>query len=1295
MKKYINFFILFFILSFVFLVKAQTVTINWEGLKPVYYSETNSEKYPYFSNKNYSLDEGIPTLYYSEETDFSGNISLTNLQWSLVEISQLGSIPLSSIPVEDIYSASITKAREQKFLSVTIKTLKRIENTVYRLSSFTINKTSSSLKPSGAYNVQLNTESVLQNGNWYKIKVSQSGIYKIDKKILQSLGININSLNPKTIRIFGNGGKMLPEPTSDFRYDNLQENAIVVSGEEDGVFNNDDYILFYAQGADYWARTSSSDVRHKKNIYEDHAYYFINIDQAPGKRVPSVSYQPPNSTVYTEYDDHQFFEEDILNLNQVGKIWLGEDLGIKNNREIDFPVHDLVDGTNITWRYYWVSRNGTNGKVQVMYNGTQIYSAVLNPTSSDIDYSLRNITQTVPSQNNQLKFTLNFDNSANPSAKLYPDYFEVIYKQKLKFNGSQMNFRTFDNIENGNIYGFNFIPSEDFEVWDVSDNVNARRLEKATGSYNFSYQFSSGTFKNELVAFKPSAAYTPEIVGKIPNQSLHSISDVDYIIITVPEFISQANRVKNLHQSKNNLNVEVVTADQIYNEFSSGGQDLAGIRDFLRYLYKKDDGKLKYVLLFGSCSYDFKNKTGYGHNLIPTYQSYNSTGLSYSFATDDFITILDDNEANMIGNDANLSASQLDIAVGRMIAKNISEATLCADKTVKYDNGSAPKGSPFGDWRFKTSLIVDIDGSSYNFHKSLEETISQNIFEASLPEYTLRKLYLDSFKADYTTGGPRFPQVVEAIKNAFNNGNLVINYFGHGGPVSISQYRVFHKEELPNLTNFNNDFSRLPLFITVSCDASVWDNPALNSLGDLLYLKENGGAGSSITTNRAISISYGLTINPIIIKNIFTKESDGKKFIPLGEALRLSKKEYLNGDNQKVTLLGDPAQALAKPKREIKLTKINGTDAGSFSGTIRALDFVTLEGEVLDESGTPDTSFTGNIQTTLYGKPVDKKTLNNFNAGYLNPPMEYKEQINAIYKGGSQVKNGNFKIEFYVPKDINYETGNGKLILYADNSQTDAFQYKPDLKIGDINPDGINDDEGPKIGLYMNNLNFANGGITDRSPYLLACVTDSTGINSTGLGIGHDITGILDYNTNGTIILNDSYIGGESSPCLNPKLKDYQKGKVWYRLYDLEPGNHSIKFKVWDINNNSSTATLDFIVVENGDQGLIIKRLLNWPNPFTTKTFFHFEHNCPDILEAQVQIFTVSGKLVKTINKMVTSEPFYEGYRTDKYGIEWDGLDDFGDKIGKGVYIYRIKVKGTSDMCRGSVSQIEKLVILK
>lgn len=1277
----------FYFLFIAFIVNvgySQNITINWEGKKQIYDNGVDTNLYPFFSNANYSISEGIPTFSYNEATSSYGKVSLSNLNWQEISTSDLGNIDRNLIPETNTYSASINYARKTPYLSVIIKTLKKEANKYYRLNSFSINVDTQSSPANATYGVTTVTNSVLSSGTWYKIKVPKSGVYKLDRNFFQQNGINISNINPKNIRIYGNGGKMLPEYTSSFRFEDLQENAIQVKGEEDGVFNTDDYVLFYAQGPDYWIRNGTN-TKHKKNIYEDYAYYFLNFDIGEGKRINSVSFTNPNATVYTSFDDYQFYDIDKNNLNGLGRIWLDDNMAVTNTKEIEFPVNQLLTSSSVTWRLSGVGNYLENSKLNLTYNGNAIYSATLAGTNT---YALVNSNGNAATGNN-LKFSLSFDNSLNPTAEYYLDYLEVLYKQSLSFNGSQMNFRTLDNIENGSIYGFKFSNTSGMEqVWDVSDYTNVRKLESSTAdNTTYSYQFTSDTFKNELVAFKESAAYTPEFIGRVTNQNLHSLSNVDYIIVTVPEFTSQANRLKQFHQQTNGLNVSIVTVNQIYNEFSSGGQDLTAIRDFLRFLYK-NDGNLKYALMLGSASYDFKNIKGENYNLIPSYQSFESNNYQNSFVTDDYLAILDDNEAysNEFSN-ANLSSSQLDISIGRMTARNNSEAKISIDKAIKYSNGDSSQSTPFGDWRLKTAIIVDKDTyGGVPFHTAIDNTVSSYI-ENNVPIMTNRKLYMDAFQADYSAGGEKYPQVTEEIKNAFNNGTLLVNYFGHGGPIGLSQSRIFTINDINNLDNFNTDFTRLPLFITVSCELTIWDNPGLNSFGDRLYHLEKGGATAMITTSREIYVSYGLGVNPILIQNLF--KIIGNKYQSFGEALRLTKISYPNTENYKIAVLGDPAQSLARPPRSINLTKINNEDASSFNGTIRALDLTSFEGEVLTGSNNIDTSFNGTLQASLYDKPVEKSTLT------IDPILNYTEQINSVFKGSTTVKNGKFKIEFYVPKDINYTVGNGKLVLYADNKRTDAANYNKNIKVGDINPDGVNDTEGPGIKLYMNNIHFANGGITDNSPYLLACVTDSTGINSTGSGIGHDITAILDGVINNTMVLNEFFNSGELSPCTNPNLKDYQKGKIWYRLYDLDQGNHTIKLKVWDINNNSSTATLDFIVAENGDQHLVINRLLNWPNPFTNRTYFHFEHNCPDALEAQIQIFTLSGKLVKTIRQSVNSEPFHEGYRTDKFGIPWDGKDDYGDNIGKGTYIYRATIKGTSDQCVGSVSKIEKLVILK
>jgi len=392
--------------------------------------------------------------------------------------------------------------------------------------------------------------------------------------------------------------------------------------------------------------------------------------------------------------------------------------------------------------------------------------------------------------------------------------------------------------------------------------------------------------------------------------------------------------------------------------------------------------------------------------------------------------------------------------------------------------------------------------------------------------------------------------------------------------------------------------------------------------------------------------------------------------------------------------MGDPMISIHYPQQPISISSIkNKKDVDILNGgTMQSLDFITIVGQINESNSSTikDKSFNGKISVSLF----EKKQTNKYLVGWSDT---FETENKTIYKGTGKVENGEFTIQFYVPKDINYELGNRKIKFYAwDEKDGKDASGVESVKLEGINEEGLNDDERPQGKLYMNNLHFANGGITDRSPYLVGCLTDNSGINATGSSIGHDIVATLDGKVQDAYVLNEYYDGGDANPCVNKNFEDYQKGQVMYQLKNLELGQHTVNLKFWDINNNSNTATLDFVVMENGTGQLHIDKLLNWPNPFTKNTFFHFEHNCDSELDVMVQIFTISGKLVKTIRKTVSAEPFREGYRTGKYAIEWDGLDDFGDKIGKGVYIYKVNVKGVDDtVCKGSAAAVEKLVILK
>ncbi len=1290
MKKYLLFLFTISLLN----LTAQTVTIDWEGVKEHTKGFDYTTNLPYFTNKGYSVRNNVPSFSFSEETNGMRNISIQNIQYTNLPVSERGNLNLELIPEELEYKAKVNQAGNRYFTSVSMIPFVKEGNQIKKVTSFQI-VTQSGLEPhlgiEDTYDPA--TTSALKSGNWYKIRVQKSGIFRLDKAFFDQNNIPTN-FDPRTLKIYGNGGKQLNENPGDFRYGALQENAIQFTGEQDGSFDSGDVILFYAQGPHDWYRLPEStleSIRHKFNQYSDYAYYFITFGGAQGKRVQDVSIDGSPVQTFSQFDEYQFYEKDSLSVNQVGKQWVGESFTVESSQS--FTLAGAAPAAGEAYAFHQlIGKNANNVSFAVSVNGSQVASQ----SFSNGDFVVRNATSLVNATGSTFNFNITVNDGANPASFVFLDYLEIKYRANLTFNGSQMHFRQLQNLNDGSIYGFAVSGAP--KVWNISDITSAHNVISSGGIYK--YQSNSPYFLNEFIAFNESAAFTEvEYVGTVSNQNLRSYTDIEYVIVTHPNFLSEASRLANFRILNNGVKATVVTVDQIYNDFSSGAQDISAIRDFFKHL--RDTGNpLKYVLMFGGASYDYKDRTTDNTNFVPAYISFQSQSLDDSYVSDDYFTMLDDtdiilNDITKPGTYVEFS-NQMDIAIGRMPAHTLAEAKTMVDKTLAYYEKLPGQGSSFGEWKTKFLLVVDDDLSGQiPFHKLIEDSSAEYI-EQNISYATLRKGYLDSFLEESTSAGPRYPQVNQVIGNAFNLGSALIVYFGHGGPRSWSQERVITYEEINSFSNFSGLYSRLPVVMTITCEFTVWDLAYLPSAGVYMYKAPQGGAVAMLTTSRPVGVFFGGQFNETVIEELL--EVQGDNYQTLGEALTNAKVQDNSGYNFSVNLLGDPMMSIARPPRQIRITKINGEDADTFDGVLRAMDFVEIEGEVLDENGTMrDNSFNGKANGVLFDKPVNKSTLNNNNWGSSVTPqiMDYEEQINSIFKGGTNVTYGQFKFQFYIPKDINYEIGEGKFMVYAHNNVIDGVTTK-NIKVGDQNPDGLNDDEGPAIGLYMNNLNFVDGGITNRNPYLLACLVDSTGINTSGIAIGHDITGVLDQNVEGTYVLNEYYEGGDNNPCTNPQVLDYQKGQVMYRLNNLELGSHQIVFKAWDINNNSSEQTLDFVVMEDGSDHIHIEKLLNWPNPFTNQTYFHFEHNCDTELEVMVQIFTISGKLVKTIRQTVSAEPWREGYRTGRFAIPWDGLDDFGDKIGKGVYIYRVTVKGVNpEICKGSATAIEKLVILK
>ena len=1135
------------------------------------------------------------------------------------------------------------------------------------------------------------SNSVLSSGDWFKFSVDTTGVFKIDKNLLQQIGVSTNNLNPKKIRIHGNGGSLLPVLNSDFRYNDLQENAIYIEGEADGSFDNADFILFYAKGPHDWeVDLTNKTAEHRQNIYDDKAYYFITVSNDDGKRIQEkAAITSSVTTPITVFDDFTFYEKEERNLIAAGTQWFfNQDFNIENTQSFKIPFPNAVSGADISVKVRGVSNSVASSEMVVKVNGLDAFSINYFGISPDGLTSAIALEQKASISNtlNTIDVSITYDNRGNPSATAFLDYIEIVGKKQLIADGSQFSFRNFDQANSSNVVEYLIQNNSNiFQVWDVSNSIEPQNITNTDATSNFSFSANGGNL-NEYVVLNQNDYYIPEALqnGRVTNQNLHSLKDLNYIVITNSELSGEAQRLADYHQDNSGLTTKVVVLDAIYNEFSSGSKDITGIRDFLKHIYSSNSSegtKLKYVCFFGDSSYDYKDRIVGNNNIVPVKLSESSFNLATSWVTDDYYVMLDEHEGTMnssISIPENLLRLNhtVDVASSRIPVSTLTEAKEVVDKILSYYNPSS-----LGDWRNTITLLADdIDARNENVLQEGVESISIDIKDKK-PIFNINKIYLDAFVEENSSGGKRYPEVKSAITNAIEKGTLIFDYFGHGGEDGFASEKVLDK---PQIQAFNNP-NTLPLLITVTCDFSRFDNPNRITAGELTFLNASGGAASMITTTREVFISTGQLFNEDLIE-VLLEYDDKNQGLSVAEGLMKTKNSFSSDQKFFIFHFGDPAMKLAIPRPNISITKINDKDILQPIDTLKALSKINIEGIVTDNTNAVLTGFNGALTTVIYDKPITKKTLANHFPSLVDASgtvpasiLSFESQESKIFKGKSTVKNGRFKFDFVVPKDIKIAYGKGKLSFYASDSinYIDKAGYNVDVVVGGIDENAPVDTVGPEIKLFMNDESFIDGGNTNTSPNLVAVLSDLSGINTSITAVDHDIVGVLDGDNTNPIILNDFY---------ETELNDFTNGKVTYKLRDLEVGPHTIKIKAWDTYNNSSELTLNFVVVS--DAILNLENVLNYPNPFVNYTEFWFNHNKPnETLEVQVQIFTISGKLIKTINREI------QNAETLVRSISWNGLDDFGNKIGKGVYVYKLKVK--SKLSNLVAEKYEKLVILQ
>lgn len=1286
------------LLSGIGLAQQKNVTIYWEeanlsrssSLIPSSLS-ANEKRDRLLSQINLQLErDQLLYQHQWEDTGLANESSLvvSNIRYGALSTSEMSRVNKDLVPDQPEYWINSTTGLGKIYTTVSISPVVRINGQYQKIRSFSVDYSYKTSR--GNNNRQPIVNSVLASGNWYKFKVEKSGVYRLTRSFLNDLGMNTDGINPRNLKVYGNGGKPLPLVNENNFVFDLPETAIQVVGEEDGSFDSGDFILFYGTGVEGYTGNGFYDIggvfRENGtylNPYSDESYYYVTVGDSPGLRVaPMVEPSGTADVTINRFDDIQFHEEDEFSPARVGRRWFGNRFDIENEQSYEFTFPNITPGQEMEVIVRAAAASESRTSMTVNINSTPVnplsFSAIDDPTL----LSIGSLTENIVASGETVTVDLTYNNEGNPSSVGYLDYISVQAFRNLTGSNGQLSFRYFPAAAlPGNIGQYEISNASQFsQVWDVT-NPAFITSKQNDGGGSIAFKANLGEIR-EYVAVNPNDYFTPlqAAVSQVPNQDLKgtifndasgNFQDIDYLIVTAPFLIQPALRLANHHKNVNGLNVKVVTTDKIYTEFSSGKQDIGAIRNFVRYIFENASSqskRLKYLCLFGDTSVDLKNRFSNNNNIIPTFHTPSSTSTWTSFMSDDFFVSLSPLEGNLVNN--NTVDAKLDVVVGRILADEVPLANTLVDKIIGYSEKAS-----YGNWRNSFVLISDDVDERYEY-QSLEVTLDSigDRVTAEKPFINVKKIHSDAYQQETSAGGNRYPEVNEAIINSIEVGALIVNYFGHGGEDGLAKEFIFTKTDGQNLQNRN----RYPCIVTVTCEFTKFDNPLRITGGELTYWNRDGGAISLITTTRSIGVQLGVSFNLLLAEELFGFGLN----IPgtPAEALAVTKNQISQPGKRVIFYVGDPAMPLAFPKQSARITTLNDVPITQATDTLKALSMVKFGGEVVDPAGNVLTDYNGVLEAKVYDKDLQRQTLGNDGVRGDNGQlliMDFKTLGEVMFNGQATVTNGTFEFEFVVPRDIQIPVGNGKVSLYAERNSAleDQTGFNLDILVGGLNENAPEDNTGPTIQLFMNDESFVSGGITNDSPFLIAKLEDENGIN-TASGIGHDLIAILDDDEANPIVLNEYY---------QANVDDFTKGTANYKLRNLEEGLHTLTLKAWDVYNNSATGEIQFVVF--GDDKLEVQRVLNYPNPFVDYTEFWFEHNRPtEPLDIQVQVFTITGKVVRTINRTIMTDG---GQSRD---IVWDGRDDFGERIGKGVYVYKLTVKST--LTNQQVEKFEKLVIL-
>ena len=1111
------------------------------------------------------------------------------------------------------------------------------------------------------FNVREGT-SVLSQGRWFKLGVFEDNIYRIDRNFLSSMGIDVGTIDPRTIQIYGNGGDMLPQENSVPRPTDLIENSIEIVGEEDGSFDPEDFIIFFGQNPDYVNYDVETELfEYQNNLYSDTTFYFLTFGQNLGKRVENIESLQGSFEEVSEYTDFDYFENDstLIIAPGSGREWYDIRLiqGRNTTRRVSFEKPGIVPNSSIRLGSTVLSQSFNNSEFETSINGNILGRQSVAPIpnrpfairgqESDTAYSF-NSNSVLNNTDNLLVQTEYFPQEGSQTSIGHLNRFTIETRRFIRYYNAPSVFRALNGEYVGNVSFSVGNSNSFFSVWDITDPLNPLNQSfEFDGVIHFSQDVTLG---KEYMVFDPNELELPVFDKEITNQNIKALPVSELLIVTNKKFLNEAERYSSFKRGVENISTTIVTVDQIYNEFSSGSQDISAVRDFIRFQFNKSfgDNGLKYVLFFGKGTYDYKDRVPNNSNYVPTYESRNSLDPLASYSSDDFFGFMDENEGEW--EESRAGDHFMDLGIGRFPVATQREASGLIDKIIHYKTSD----NRFGRWRNNVLFVADDEDN--NLHQRHAEQLS-NMIDTVDTEVIVDKIYLDAFEQQITPV-ERSPLVTEALLEQLNEGTLVVNYSGHGGEIGLADEQIFQISEVTQLDNID----RLPLFVTATCEFGRNDDPFRISAGELLVTNDNGGAIALVTTTRLVFSNSNLALNRALYE-VFFRDENGS--LPtLGQIMIGTKNNSLSGvNNRNFTLLGDPSLTLNYPEFEVITNEITNVSSQNNIDTLGALSRTVLSGNIMNSSGNIVSDFNGEVNVRIYDKPGVFQTLGTNQRSQVE---NYQIREGILFNGRATVTNGAFSIETIIPRNINFSFGNGRIHYYAVSDDFDANGANQDIIIGGSETEFENDNINPRISIFLDDTTFVSGNTVNESPLLLVRLSDESGINISNEGFVDGITMSLDGGA--TEGISEFFVSD---------LDDFTNGWVILKLDELSLGSHNLRISASDNFNNRGTTEVDFVVGEGN--GIRILNARNSPNPIIRgeTSIFNITHNrLFEDVEVVLRIMDLNGAEV-----FLREASFFSSSGTINE-ISWNGRSDNGNLLQSGLYIYTIEIISRNDGSR-------------